>query len=42
MMRLNNPNLHGLDRDSSFRVIQMSAENYYGETLRTVSANANC
>ena len=41
MQQLNNPNLHGLDRDLSFRVIQMSAENYYGETLRTVSANAN-
>jgi hypothetical protein len=41
LQQLNNPNLHGLDRDLSFRVIQMSAENYYGENLRTVSANAN-
>jgi hypothetical protein len=41
LQQLVNPNLHGLDRDLSYRVIQKSAENYYGETLRTVSANAN-
>jgi hypothetical protein len=41
LQQLNNPNLRGLDRDLSFRVIQKSAANYYGETLRTVSANAN-
>ena len=27
LQQLSNPNLHGLDRDLSFRVIQMSAEN---------------
>jgi hypothetical protein len=41
LQQLVNPNLHGLDRDLSYRVIQKSAEGYYGETLRTVSANAN-
>jgi len=41
LQQLVNPNLHGLDRDLSFRVIQQSAEGYYGEKLRTVSANAN-
>ena len=41
LQQLVNPNLHGLDRDLSYRVIQQSAEGYYGETLRTVSSNAN-
>jgi hypothetical protein len=41
LQQLVNPNLHGLERDLSFRVIQRSVEGYYGETLRTVSANAN-
>ena len=30
-----------LDRDLSYRVIQKSADGYYGETLRTAWANAN-
>ena len=41
LQQLVNPNLHGLDGDLSYRVIQKSAEGYYGETVRTVSANAN-
>jgi hypothetical protein len=41
LQQLINPNLHGLDHDLSFRVIQQTAEHYYGETLRTVSCNAN-
>jgi len=41
LQQLNNPNLHGLDRDLSFRVIQKTAESYYGETLRVVAACAN-
>ena len=40
LQQLNNPNLHGLDHELSFRVVQL-APGYYGETLRTVSANAN-
>jgi hypothetical protein len=41
LQQLVNPNLHGLDRDLSFRVFQQTAEGYYGETLRTVPRNAN-
>jgi hypothetical protein len=40
LQQLQNPNLHGLDHELSFRVIQKAPE-YYGETLRIVSANAN-
>lgn len=37
---MHNPNLHELDRDLSFRVVELGP-GYYPETLRTVSANAN-
>lgn len=40
LQQLNNPNVHELDRDLRFRVIQRAPE-YYGEQLRIVSANAN-
>lgn len=40
LQQVNNPNLHDLDYDLSFRVVQLGP-GYYGETLRTVSANAN-
>lgn len=40
LQRLRNPNLHELDDELRFRVIQKTPE-YYGETLRTVAACAN-
>lgn len=40
LLRLRNPNLHGLDENLSFKVIQKEPE-YYGSPLRVVSANAN-
>jgi hypothetical protein len=40
LQRLRNPNLHELDDQLRFRVIQKTAE-YHGETLRTVAACAN-
>jgi hypothetical protein len=40
LQQLYNPNLHVLDRDLSYRVLQLGS-GYYGETLRTVSANSN-
>jgi hypothetical protein len=40
LQRLRNPNLHELDDQLRFRVIQKTPE-YYGETLRTVAACAN-
>ena len=35
-----NPNVHGLDKELSFRV-QQTASGEYGETLRTISLNGN-
>ena len=40
LQQLCNPNLHDLDDELSFRVVELGP-GYYGETLRTVSANAN-
>lgn len=40
LQQVHNPNLHDLDRDLSFRVVGLGP-GYYGETLRTVSANAS-
>jgi hypothetical protein len=39
LLQVQNPNLHDLDRDLSFRVLELGPG--YGDTLRTVSANAN-
>jgi hypothetical protein len=35
-----NPNVHGLDKELTFRV-QQTAIGEYGETLRTISLNGN-
>jgi hypothetical protein len=40
LKQVHNPNLHDLDRDLSCRVVELGP-GYYGDTLRTVSANAN-
>jgi predicted esterase YcpF (UPF0227 family) len=40
LQQVHNPNLHDLDRDLSYRVVEL-APGYYGDTLRIVSANAN-
>lgn len=40
LQQVHNPNLHDLDRELSFRVLELGP-GYYGETLRTVSASAN-
>src|ERR1700682_619773 len=38
LRRVANPNVHGLDKDLTFRV-QQTAFGEYGETLRTISLN---
>ena len=40
LQQLANPNLHGLDSELHFRVLQLGP-GYYGPTLRVISANAN-
>jgi len=40
LQQLSNPNLHGLEEDLHFRVVQLGP-GYYGERLRIVSASAN-
>jgi hypothetical protein len=40
LRQVHNPNLHDLDRDLSYRVVELGP-GYYGDTLRIVSANAN-
>jgi hypothetical protein len=40
LQQVHNPNLHDIDRELSFRVVELGP-GYYGDTLRTVSANAN-
>src|SRR5437016_5394208 len=39
LQQLMNPNLHDLNRDLDFRVMQLGP-GYYGDSLRIVSANA--
>jgi hypothetical protein len=40
LRKVANPNVHGLDKELSFRV-QQTAHGEYGETLRTISLNGN-
>jgi hypothetical protein len=40
LRKVANPNVHGLDKELSFRV-QQTAVGEYGETLRTISLNGN-
>jgi hypothetical protein len=40
LRKVANPNVHGLDKELSFRV-QQTALGEYGETLRTISLNGN-
>ena len=40
LQQVQNPNLHELDRELGFRVVELGP-GYYGDTVRTVSANAN-
>ena len=40
LQQLCNPNLHGLETDLHFRLVQLGP-GYYGESLRVVSASAN-
>ena len=40
LRKVANPNVHGLDRELSFRV-QQTALGEHGETLRTISLNGN-